>query len=775
MQVELFKRLIPFALLPLLTAVLLYLPDASLRRMRFGWEGVVIADRCGRTLYSLPGRNGEVQHRLSWARIPESVLETFVRLEDRRFYRHAGVDLLAACRAAAVNLRGRRIVSGASTISMQLARLIHPHDGGLAGKVREVLGALYLEARLSKRQILLLYLNNLPFGYNTLGVGAAARNYFSLPVEDLSPAQVLLLAVIPKAPGLYDPFASPENRDALRLRAATLSSFLSISAEEVDRAMDTFRRGEAAFRAPHFVRYVIESGRDLGTLEDTDIVRVLTTLDVELYDAVGESVRRHLAALRRGGAADPGGADGGTAGRSAAGATGLRNASALVLEHRSGEVLAWIGSQDFFDNENGGQIDGVLRKNSSGSTLKPFLYAAALERGYTTSTLLPDLPLTFGGQEGYRPENFDRRSRGPVRLRTALASSLNVPAVYLLSQIGLNEFLALCRRMGMATPENTAARVGLGAAVGNLEVSLLELVRAFSVLPGGGLLPEKRVILAVENAEGRRMPVGVQGGEDGGASKRIFREQTAWLVCDILADPAARATGFGPDSRFNTPFPAIFKSGTASEYTSLWCLGATAGYAVGVWAGNFDGRPAFGATGSSLPAAVVVEVLEKLSSGSGGRPGDPAPVRPPGITAVRICSQSGFLASSACPATREEYFVDGSVPGVICPVHERGENLEELMMRTMLGQSRGPRILFPRHRMVFYREGNKAEGSAEVSSQGIPGWIAADPEDRITLRLNGRIIQPEDPTHPLLPVQPGHYHLAVEGRFGEDSVTYSVR
>ena len=644
---------------------------------------------------------------------------------------------------------------------MQLARLIHPHGGGLTGKIREILFALYLEARLSKQQILLLYLNNLPFGYNTVGVGAAAEIYFTLPLEDLSPAQILLLAVIPKAPSLYDPFASPENRDSLRLRALSLASFLSISPEQIDRAMVTFRRSGTEFRAPHFVRYVIQSVKagERGELEKLETVRIFTTLDTELYQTVSESIRQRLAAADLAG---------GAAGRAGTGATVLKNASALVLDNRSGEVLAWVGSQDFFDSENGGQIDGVLRKNSSGSTLKPFLYAAALERGYTASTLLPDLALTFGGEEGYRPENFDRRSRGPVRLRTALASSLNVPAVYLLSQIGLDEFLALCGELGMAIPEDAAARVGLGAAVGNLEVTLLELVRAFSVFPGGGLLPEVRLIREVETAEGRLIPIGEASSGSQGQGVRVFGEQTAWLISDILADPAARATGFGPDSRFNTSFPAIFKSGTASEYTSLWCVGAATGYTVGVWAGNFDGRPAFGSTGSSLPAEVAVGALEELTYRAGGAKATPVP--PHGLTEGRICSQSGFRVSSACPATRTEYYLSGSEPETICPVHGRGGSLEQLLLQTMLGEERRVRILFPRNRMIFYREGSTA-----VNSQSIPGWIAIGPTDRITVRLNGRILQAEDPTRPLLPVQPGRYRLEVIGRFGEDAVTYTVR
>jgi penicillin-binding protein 1C len=724
--------------------------------MRFGPEGIVVADRSGRTLYTVPGPEGAYQHRLSWAQVPASVEETFVRLEDRRFYAHGGLDFLALARAVYVNIREGRIVSGASTITMQLARLTHPHGGGIAGKVGEVLRALYLEARLSKRQILLLYLNNLPFGYNTLGVGAAARVYFSAGPEELTPAQVLLLAVIPEAPSRYDPFASPQQRRALRQRAVALATDLSISEAQIDRAMETFRRGEPEFRAPHFVRHVLDSGRWAAAekRKDPELIRIFTTLDLSVYDEVYSSIRQRLAAVE---------SSGGSADR-------LRNASALVLDNRSGQVLAWVGSQDFFDSENGGQIDGVLRRHSSGSTLKPFLYAAALEGGYGASSLLPDLALTFGAREGYRPENFDRRSRGLVRLRTALASSLNVPAVYLLSRIGLDRFLDLLTDLGFGLPRDAAARAGLGAAVGNLEVSLLELVRAYGVFPTRGVLPDIQSILEIETADGLHVPRPQQRTGTNAGGTRVLPVQIAWLVFDILADPAARVAGFGTASRFDTAFPAMFKSGTASEYTSLWCLGATSDYTVGVWAGNFDGRSAFGSTGSSLPAAVAVEVLGSLSADTGDRRAPSYPDPPPGLTELRICSQTGYPAAASCPSTREEYYRSGSVPQVSCPVHGRGGTMEELLVRTVLGEQRGVRILFPRNGMIFYREGLSA-----LQDQSIPGWIVAEPEDRITLRLNGRPLPGDDPTRPLLPVQRGRYRLVAEGRFGVDAVTYTVR
>lgn len=752
------RRLILFLAAPLFTAALIYLPDPGLRQFRFSMQGVVITDRFGEPLYSVPSREGGYQHRLSWGQVPESVRDTFLRLEDKRFYGHSGVDALALARAVRANIRQGRIVSGASTISMQLARLIHPHRGGFLAKAGEILRALYLEAKLSKQQILTLYLNNLPFGYNTIGVGAAARRYFSLPLENLSRPQILILAIIPKAPSLYDPFGSSESRAALERRAVALASLVSVSEEEIDQAMRSFRRGEAEIHAPHFVRYLLETleGLDRRTPGSLEIARIVTTLDAGLYRSLSGSIRDKLAAIGRSSASE----DLSTTGR-----IPLRNASALVLDNRGGEVLAWVGSHDFFDRENGGQVDGVRLESSSGSTLKPFLYAAALEKGYTASTLLPDLKLTFGAQEGYRPENFDRRNRGLVRLRTALASSLNVPAVYLLSQIGLEPFLSSCRDLGFELPDNAEARYGLGAAIGNMEVTLLELTRAFSVFPNRGVLHSTRVMLEIQTTDDRRIRVG-----EPFEGKRVFREQTAWLISNILADPAARATGFGTTSRFNTAFPAIFKSGTASEYTNLWCLGALPEYTIGVWAGNFDGRPAFGTTGSSLPAAVVVQVLEVLSRRGGQRRDTPSWVEPSGLAQIRICTQTGYRASTSCPSTRVEYFLAGSAPEAVCPVHGQGKDMEELLLEVVLGESKQPRVLFPRNGAVFYRDRSAAE---EV--QTIPGWIASDPEDRIVVRLNGLVLTPDDTSRPLLPVRRGGYRLEVEGRFGGDTVTYTVR
>ncbi len=746
-------RRLPALLLPLpLLAWLCSLPPPGLERAGRSLEGVVITDRAGRVLDRVPGEGGGFMHRLARGELPPSVREIVVRLEDRRFRLHPGVDPAALLRAAASSLLRGRVVSGASTISMQTARLLSPHREGLAGKLAEIGGALLLEARLGKEGILLQYANRLPFGYNVRGFAAAAVTYFDRPLGELTRAQVLLLAIIPRAPSLYDPFRHPER---LAGEARRLAARVGVGEDEIGPALDTVRRGEPVTLAPHFVRWVRrELERGAAGRPPGDIARVVTSLDGELdgllADRLGEVLGRGVSR-----------ADG-----PRPRLPGPRNAAGLLIDNRSGEILAWAGA-------GGSALDGVLTRNPAGSTLKPLLYALALERGWTAASLLPDQEMGFGAAESYRPQNFDRRHRGPVRLRTALASSLNVPAVDLLSRLGLEEFLQTCARAGIEIPPDAAARWGLGAAIGNVRATLYELVRGFSAFPRGGLLLPLRAVREVVTLDGGRHAPPPSAG------RRLFAESTAWIVRDILSDPAARASGFGTGSRLNTPFPAMFKSGTASEYASLWCLGATPVLTVGVWAGNFDGRPAFGDTGSSIPARVAVDVLARLARLP--RAGGPPAVRPPGLTEARICTLTGGRAVPACPSSRLELFRAGSEPRDACPVHTGRLTTEALAADVLRRGMAGPRILSPLDGAVFYRDPTVPPGGQRVAVQLICGE-----GKRPELLLNGRpqSLPPGPPpggAGPLpawdfpLPAQPGEYRLEALGVGGRDAVSFSVR
>jgi len=676
--------------------------------------GMRLLDREGRLLAVVQGADGTLRESCAWEEIPESAREQVVALEDGRFHAHAGVDPFALGRAWAFLIQSGRASSGASTLSMQVSRVLRPHGPGPAGKASEMAYAALLETRLDKRRILELYCNLVPWGRNAVGMGAAARLFFDKALSALDPAQTLLLAVLPRAPAIYDPFDHPDRLAAAAL-SASRSHGLGIGEEEIREALASVRRGARPDEAPHFTRRIMEA----PPVPVRPFAPVTTSLDLSLNRFLEERIRTGLERYR---------------------GSRITNAAALAIDNRTGETLAWVGSGDFGDARRSGQIDGVLIRRQSASTLKPFLYALALERGLDPSSLLPDLPMSFGAEEAWTPVNFDRRSHGVVRLRTALASSLNVPAVFTLSRVGTGSFVRTLADLGFALPPDAASRYGLGAAIGNVEVSLLELVRAFCVFPRGGI------------------PL---------SGVRLFDPRTAWLICDILSDPAARSLGFGTRTYFSDAFPAMFKSGTSSEFTNLWCVGATPRYTVGVWAGNFDGRAVIGKTGSILPAQIVSAVLERLTT-------EPEPFRrPAGIAERRICTQSGAAASGACPSTRLEYFPAGHEPSGTCPLHGGGVGTDlyaGVLLGAVVGGQAAPRILFPVDNQVFYRD-----PTVEPASQRISFLIQARPADRLTIAVDGI---PEDLSFPFpfsMPAAPGMHEAVVSGPGGRSTVTFLVR
>ncbi|MGA2763109.1 MAG: transglycosylase domain-containing protein [Spirochaetia bacterium] len=713
------------SVLVVLTALSFWLRWPALDAFLADATGTRITDRDGRLLSVVTAPGGGLREILPLEEIPATCRELFVRLEDERFYSHPGVDPLAMARALSSLLRGGPR-SGASTITMQLSRIVSPHPHSLPGKLVEVFRALQIESRLSKDRILSLYLNSLPYRRNTRGVAAAAWTYFGADIAALSPAQLLVLAIIPRNPSLYDPFDHPEDVIATA-SAASEGKGLDIAPDEIRRAVLSVRSARPPLHAPHFARFVMEQLRR-GKLRPAD-GEVRTTLDSQLNSFIEERTRFYLdryASAR------------------------VTNAGVVAIDNASGSVLGWVGSRDFSDAERSGQIDGVLVRRQSASTLKPFLYAGALETGWTAATLLPDSPIEFtsSADETYRPSNFDRRSHGVVRLRTALASSLNVPAVYTLSRVGLPAFIRELHELGFALPADAGARYGLGMAIGNAEVSLLELARAFSVFPRGGTLPDLRIAAA--------QPRG---------ATRIFSPFTAWLICNILSDPSARATGFGTRTYFRTPFPAMFKSGTSSEFTNLWCLGATPRFTVGAWAGNFDGRAVINKTGSIVPTQLVVDVLDHLQS-------DVEEFRKPaGVVEARTDTLTGKRAGPGSSSVRTEYFRDPEQVPELAPAASGPGKRESLLLESLLGREDKVRILFPANGQVFY-----VDPTVPASDQAIPLIAAARGGEKISLFLDGVEIAHDVPGSSLsLQARPGAHVLVARTSEGEDRSFFEVR
>jgi penicillin-binding protein 1C len=425
---------------------------------------VTLLDRFGQPLRATRAADGADRRWIAVADVDPDILRAFVTLEDRRFPRHRGVDVSAALRAARDGLRAGRVVSGASTITMQLARLLAPIPRTWTGKLRQAFWALRLEAHLTKQEILEQYLNRIPLGQGTVGVAAAADFYFDAEATDLSLGQAALLASLAAAPSRDNPFvdrvrAARHRAEALgRLRARGL---ITAHDSALADAEATLRARAAAFDAPHFTTRVLgwreglaAEGGVAGVAEGKEGRRpaVLTSLDLALQREIESEVRHTVATL----------AD-----------RGARDAAAVVLANASGEVLAWVGSPDFWA-EPAGQVDLVASPRQPGSALKPFLYGLAFDQGYSPASVLPDVARSYATPRGvYAPRNYDRRFHGPVRAREALASSHNVPAVELANRLGTGALLALLHRAGFASLDRSAAHYGLGLARPNGDVQLI--------------------------------------------------------------------------------------------------------------------------------------------------------------------------------------------------------------------------------------------------------------------------------------------------------------
>jgi len=632
-----------FFLVLLCCAVFVYLfflllPFPELNSFKNRSWGTVISDRNGIVLRVLPADNGVKREWVPLGEIPPGAVRIFIRAEDRRFYFHLGIDLFSLAASFYRNLRAGRTVSGASTITMQLARLVRPHSGGLRGKIVEAWDAIRLEAKLSKKEILELYLNSIPFGSNIEGLAAITRARFGSSVRELDDNRAALLASVPKRPLFYDPALNPEAAVSAAM-ALSARCRLGLREEELRRAVKEAAlpgAGQddprAPFFAPHFTeRLKMVSGTDLKS-------NVLSTIDLALQLYAEEELALEISLLS---------------------AKRISNGAILAIENETGAVRVYVGSGSWFNEGASGKIDGVRFRAQPGSCLKPFLYAMALDAGFSPNEIMPDLPTVFGSREAYVPSNFNNRFNGPVRLRIALASSLNIPAVYVLERLGVRTFEEYLVSLGFDSILETMGTHGTGLALGNAEVSLEEMVRAFSVFPRMGTPAQLR--WAEDEKPEQAVPP-------------VMSPYAAWMIADILSDRSSRFVGFGPAPTLATPFESMFKTGTANQFQHIWALGATKRFTVGVWMGNFSGETVIGSTGSSIPARIAAKLLSVLEESIGyensqgkGRTlsriiENLAGPLPPGTAEVRICALSGMAAGPYCTGLTREFIRNEKIP-----------------------------------------------------------------------------------------------------------------
>ncbi|MEW6530114.1 MAG: penicillin-binding protein 1C [Thermodesulfobacteriota bacterium] len=613
-------------------AIYQHLPDyrnaIQEQQKRFG---TAVLDRNGRILRLFPDGKGRMGLWCNGSAFPAHLKAAVIAAEDKRFYYHAGFDPIAIARALYTNIQGNRTVSGASTITQQVVRLIRPRPRTYRAKIAELLAAMKMEWQLSKEQILELHMNLSPMGGNIRGAGLAARIHFGKDVEHISLAEAAVLAALPRSPSRLDPRRPAGRKLVLAEKDRILKRMAAqgwITDDQLKLSLGpvvVFRNRSIPFHAPHLVDLALSHSAE-------SVATVKTTIDLNLQQGLERILKSHHHRLRR---------------------IGIRQTAALIASCNSAEVLALVGSFSYSDRDLGFN-NGVLAQRSAGSTLKPFLYALALERGYGSISEISDTDRAYRTPHGdYLPMNADRREYGPVNVRSALGNSLNVSTVKVAQWVGLEDFYHLLGRVQVITPNSpTSDRYGLGLAVGNVEVSLYRLVQAYLTLAGGGGFRPLRV------APGPKGP-----------GARVFSPEVAYVITHILADPSARLLTFGNPGYFDFGFPVSVKTGTSSNYRDAWIIGYTSRHVIGIWAGNFDSAPSPGTMGAGVCGPMLFDVVRLLY---GTSPPEEF-LRPAAVREETVCSMSGMSASPQCPYAASE-LVAGKHTLQTCDLPHRGEH-----------------------------------------------------------------------------------------------------
>ncbi len=603
--------------------------------------------------------------------IPDDLKDATIAIEDRDFYTNPGINIRGLIRAAYIDITGRGFQGGSSITTLLVKNVIIPPEErarrDMSRKIKEAILAIEITRRYSKDQILEWYLNTVFYGNMAYGVEAAAQNYFGKHVQDLSLAECAMLAVLPNAPATHSPLSNPEEariRQHLVLDAMFRDGYITY--EEIVAAK-TEQVHYAAVRydikAPHFVMYVrqILEERYGSDLLYQGGLKVYTTVDLDLQNTAEDIARRHIAELQ-------------------ANERNASNAAVVVIKPATGEILAMVGSLDYFNRDIDGQVNVALADRQPGSAFKVFTYTEALLQGYTPASMVMDVRTTFPDPDysnPYTPENYDRKYNGPLRLRQALARSINVAAVRVLSWVGVRDVLDLAHRMGISTL--TRDYYGLSLTLGGGEVKLLDMTYAFSVLANGGYMAGQPVPQEKLRPGYRELnPVAILRVEDANGDvleeyhnpelREILSPQVSYVITHMLADNVARAPAFGSRSMLylGSDRPVAAKTGTTTDFRDSWTVGFTPQLCVGVWVGNSNNEPMERVPGSQGAAPIWHDLmLVALES----EPVIPF-VEPPGLEWAVVDATSGLLPTKYSPSTVREVFLPGTVPTEYDNIHQ---------------------------------------------------------------------------------------------------------
>lgn len=605
----------------------------------------LIYDRNGKLLYEIYTEKNRIPIKLE--ELPEHLKQATIAIEDKNFYKHRGFAFEGIIRAV-TKIVFKRKLQGGSTITQQLVKtaLLTP-ERTIRRKVREALLAMVTEAIYSKNKILEMYLNQVPYGGTAYGTEVAAQTYFNKNAKDLTLAEAALLAGLPAAPTRYSPFgAHPEaakNRQKLVLKRMVEDGYISeeerktAEEEELDFAPPT-----VGIKAPHFVLYVKELlVENYGEpLVEQGGLKVTTTLDLEIQDFAQEVVATEVAELEER-------------------KLNIHNGASLVTNPETGEILAMVGSHDYFDDEHDGKVNVTLSHRQPGSAIKPINYALGLMKGtITLATVINDVPTCFSvpGQKLYCPINYDYQFHGPAQVRFALGNSYNLPAVKVLAMNGLEDFVATASAMGISTFKDPS-QYGLSITLGGGEVKIVDMATAFSAFANLGI---RQDIYAIEKVEDRHGKVLYQKKEQEG--ERVLPMEVAYLVSHILLDNNARSAAFGGGSYLvvrNHPEVSV-KTGTTNDKRDNWTIGFTPSRLVAVWVGNNDNAPmSYVASGITGASPIWNEIMSYALKDM-----EPEwPMKPEGVVGAHVCALSGKAPNPETPCeTRFEYFIQGTVP-----------------------------------------------------------------------------------------------------------------
>lgn len=685
-------------------------PSEIVRRDGFSTK---VFDRNGLLLYDV--FQDENRTPISIDQIPDTLKQATIAIEDKEFYTHGGYDPKGLVRAALVTIfQGRK--QGGSTLTQQLVKNgLLTNERSLPRKIKEFVLAVQIERLFNKDEILQMYLNEIPYGGTAWGAASAAQMYFGKPVSELTLVESAVLAGIPQRPSYYNPFGTyPEayiDRATGVLRRMREDGYITKAQEDEAVAQlpnVQFATSKTTINAPHFVFHVTEQLEEMFGEEvmERGGLRVTTTLDLDFHKYAQASVSAEIAKVEE---------------------LGISNGAAVVMNPKTGEILSMIGSKDFYDAESDGQVNVATRLRQPGSTIKPITYALALERGFTPASMIMDVRTEFPagpGQPMYIPVNYDGSFRGPVQLRYALGSSLNIPAVKLLALVGIPDMLQLAYDMGIKSLEPTQAnlsRFGLAVTLGGGEVTLLEMTTAYSVFANSGMSIEPVSILQVEDADGRVL---YQHRQIPG--KRVLSEEASFLISSILSDNQARLLSFGANSLLNFGTqPVAVKTGTTNDRRDNWTVGWTTEAVVGVWVGNNDNSPmkqvASGISGASpIWRAITLEANRRWKPQEFSKPAT--------VESVMVDTISGYPEHNGFPS-RSEFVVKSTLPTTSDPVH--------LKLKLCRGQERlatvaqvASREYEEKEYFIFSEDDPVSNDGVNRWQDGINAWLSSQSDSR---------------------------------------------